>query len=108
MRAGTLRHQVVIQQRADTQNPSGEPIPSWTTFATANASIVPLQGRELEAAQQVMAAVSHRIDLRYMPGVLATMRVQYGSRYFDIKAVINVNELNRNLQLLCTERVGQD
>lgn len=108
MRAGTARTQIVIQQRADTQNSSGELIPSWTTFATLSAAIVPLQGRELEAAQQVLATVSHRMDMRYLPGVLPSMRISYSGRYFDIGAVLNVKELNRELQLYCTERVGQD
>lgn len=112
MRAGTARHQIVIQQRSDTQSASGAMIPAWTTFATLNAAIDPLQGRELQAAQQVVATVSHRISCLYLPGVKPSMRVQYvvgaSTRYFDINAVINVTELGRDLQMLCTERVGQD
>jgi SPP1 family predicted phage head-tail adaptor len=108
MRAGTMRRQIVIQQSNATQNTSGDPIPAWETFATVRAAIVPLQGRELLAAQQIVASVSHRLDMRYVVGVTPAMRVTYDGRYFDIQAAIDPTELKREMQLFCLERVGQD
>lgn len=107
-RFGDMRRRIVILQRSDAQSLSGAMIPSWTAFATVWAEIKPATGRELMMAQQVGATVSHAIRMRWLTGVLPSMRVQYGERYFDINAVLNIEEMNRQLQLLCTERVGQD
>jgi SPP1 family predicted phage head-tail adaptor len=74
-------------------------------FATAWASIEPLNGREFFAAQQVNAEVTARIRLRYLPGVTRQMQVKFGSRTFAIESVINVEERNRELQLMVKEVV---
>lgn len=106
VRAGSLRNLVTVQQRNDTQDTAGEMIPNWGTFKTVRCAVIPLQGRELETAQQIMAEVSHRIDARWTAGITPDMRILWNGRYFDIGAVMNVNELSREMQIFCTERVG--
>jgi SPP1 family predicted phage head-tail adaptor len=81
-------------------------IETWSTFATAQASIEPISGREYIAAQSTQADVSHRIRLRYLSGITPKLRVNYSSRIFDILSVININECNRELQLMCRESIG--
>lgn len=106
MRAGKLRHRVTIQQRtaaSPTNYPSGEKDASWTTYLTVWASVEPLSGRELFAAQQVTSDVNVRIRMRYRDGVTAKMRVSFNSKIYDIVAVINREERNVELELLCTE-----
>lgn len=107
VRAGTLRHQIVIQQPASVQNTRGEMVPGWTTFATIRCRVIPMTGNELESAQQILAKVSHRIDARWHAGITPDMRVSYGTRYLDIGAIVNINELSREMQLYCIERVGE-
>lgn len=78
MRAGRLRHRVVIEQRTEgTADAFGAPALTWTTFATRWADVRPLQGRELFAAQQVQANVSHAVRLRHLAGVLPDMRLRH-------------------------------
>jgi SPP1 family predicted phage head-tail adaptor len=103
MRAGELRHQVVIEQRSSSVDSFGEQLTTWTTFATIYAAILPVSGRELIAAGVVDAEVSHRIIVRYLAGVTASMRVLFEGRYFEIKAVLNEAERDRMLTLLCAE-----
>lgn len=104
MEAGKLRHLVKVQEPMPTANEFGEPEIAWVDFATVWAAIEPLRGRERWAAQQINAEVSHRIRMRFLAGVLATFRVLFGVRAFDIQAVLNIEERNRELQLLCIER----
>lgn len=106
-RVGNMRRQITIQQQAATQNALGEEIPSWTTFATCWASIEPMNGRELLAAQQVQSQVNTRITIRYRDGVTPAMRILYKSRYFDIQSIQDIEERNRFLVLQCVERVGE-
>jgi len=105
IRAGELRHRVTIQQKSVTRNTFGEEIVTWQDVATVWAAIEPLRGREFFESQQVNAEVTTRIRIRYRPGITPTMRVVYGSRIFDIQAVINVEERNRELHLMCREEV---
>ena len=76
---------------------------TWSTYATVQASIEPISGREYFAAQSTQADVTHRIRIRYFSGIVPKMRVSYNSRIFDILSVINVGERNRELQLMCRE-----
>lgn len=103
MQAGRLRQRVRIQEPVDAQNGLGEMIRAWSTVATVWAAVEPLRGREFFDAEQVQAEISHRVRLRYRPGVDATMRVLFGSRVFQIQSVIDVDERRRELQLMCRE-----
>lgn len=104
MRAGELRHKVVIQQESGIRDPdSGEIIPGWSTFAEVWAEVVDLSGREYWSAQQVQSQVSTRVRIRYLDGVKPTMRVAHGSRTLQIEAVIDPDGRRRELQLMCSE-----
>jgi SPP1 family predicted phage head-tail adaptor len=103
LKAGELRHQITIQQSTESQNDYGEATSSWSEFATVWASVQPISGREFFAAQAVQAQVSTRIKIRYLPDVTPKMRVLFGSRVFRIEAVLNIDERNRELHLMCVE-----
>jgi SPP1 family predicted phage head-tail adaptor len=105
VKIGKLRHRIVIEQVAETQDPDGSVIETWSSFANAQASIEPISGREYFAAQTTQTDMTHRINLRYIAGVKPKMRVKFGSRIFDILSVINVGERNRELQLMCRESI---
>lgn len=102
MRAGRLRHRVKIQAPVSTQDEYGGTAGSWTDVATVDAGIHPMSGRELLAAQAIQSSVTHEIAMRYRV-VDATNRILYGARIFNIKSVVNIDERNRDLVLLCTE-----
>lgn len=104
MRAGELRHPLTLQQATDVQNTRGEAIPTWSDVADVWGAIEPLSGREGFAANQMYASATHRIRIRYRSGVVPKMRFTKGSRVFEIDAVLNVDERNRELACLVTER----
>lgn len=103
MRAGELRHSVVIESRTLAADSYGGRTETWATFATVWASVEPLSGSEQWRAQQAQSSVSHKVTIRYLSGVDAKMRVKFGTRYLNIGSVRNVEERNRELELLCTE-----
>jgi len=106
MQAGRLRHRVTVQRATDSIDQYGDQTPTWASLGTVWASVEPLSGREYFAAAQMQSEVSTRIVIRPISGVTLTPkdRVKFGSRYFDIQSVINRDERNRELQLLCVER----
>jgi SPP1 family predicted phage head-tail adaptor len=106
MKIGKLRHRIAIEQVAEIQDSDGSVIETWSAFADVQASLEPVSGREYLAAHSTQADVTHRINLRYLAGIVPKMRVNYDSRIFDILSVINVGERNRELQLMCRENIG--
>lgn len=103
MQAGRLRHRVTIQNAVEARNAYGEAIKTWSTVATVYASVEPIRGREMFDAEQVQSEVTHRVRLRYRPGLTSQMRLLFNGRMFEIQTVINVNERNREVQLMCKE-----
>jgi SPP1 family predicted phage head-tail adaptor len=109
MKFATLVHPIDIERRQGGQDAYNQPIDDWAKIncAPIMASVRPLAGREYFAAQQVQASVSHEVRLRWMPDVLPSDRIRYGERVFDIKSVLNIDEANRELVIMCTEHLPQ-
>lgn len=101
-----LRHKITLQTATETRDTDGSIINTWADTATVRAAVEPLVGREYWAAQQVNAERTVKFHIWYRSGVTPKMRVSYDSRTFDIKSVINVNERNRELVLMCEEVVS--
>ena len=62
--------------------------------------------REYFSAQQVQSEVTTQIWLRYLDGIMPTMRVKFGKRTLDIVSVLNTQERNVSLQLMCKEVIN--
>ena len=105
MKAGELRHKVTIQKVSQTLDSSRQTVDLWTKLAEVWAAVEPLSGRELLNAQQIQPDVTHRVRIRHRDDVTAKMRVQHDSRNLNIESIINVNERDRELHLLCRERM---
>ena len=102
-RAGALRHRLILERMNKVEDGGGGVTIVWETVAPLWAAIRPLRGREQLGAGQFASRLSHEISLRYRPLVLPEMRFRKGSRIFEIRAVINVDEQSRWLRALCEE-----
>ena len=107
MEAGKLRHRLIIQRPpvVPVRDSTGAEVETWEPVSAVWGRVEPLSGRELYAARQFNAEVSHRVTMRFAEGIIPTMRVLFGSRAFDVHAVLNPDERNRELQLACSEFV---
>jgi len=106
MNAGKLNKRIRIEQQAansPAKDEFGAPSYSWGLFKEVWAEITPVSGREFWAQQQAQSEITHRIRIRYLSGVLATMRITFGSRIFAIKHIIDTNERHRELVIMCVE-----
>lgn len=106
MQAGKLRDRVDLQRVSVTPDSHGDQVKTWATLATVWASIEPLSGREFLQASQVMSDVTVRIRIRGRTDITLTPkdRVQFGTRLFDIRHVIDWGGKGVETQLMCTER----
>lgn len=101
---GTMKHRVTLQSISRVSDGQGGYTESWTDVADLWASIEPVKGYEKYQAMQVQTPVSHKMVIRYRSGVTTKNRILYGSRVFDIKEVLNVNEDGRFLQIKALEQ----
>lgn len=104
MRAGSLRHRVMLQRQPVVVDDYGGAVKDapWEDVATVWASLEAVSGREFFASQQVQSEVTHKITIRFRPGVAADMRIVYGGRVFGIVAPLPDNRGTR-LVLMCRE-----
>ena len=105
LRSNRMRHRIEILEKSVTQNATGEEMITWTGVGDFWASVEPIRGREFVEMKQAQAEISTRIRMRFTDGITPTMRVRYDGRDFEIQAVIHVEEKQRELQLMCSERV---
>ena len=110
MRIGRLRHRLTLQRRTSSENAFNEASTSYTTIATVWGAVEPISGREFFAAQQTQSEITHRVTLRYMPGITADDRILWmdggRERLFDIKSPpIDRDERHRQIELMCVEHV---
>lgn len=108
--AGSLDERITIQRKVAASpdvTGSGMPDESWQDWVTVYASVEPLQGRELFAAQEHHAEVTTRIRIRYRAGVDAKMRlVDSEGTVYDIRSVLSFRR-DGYMEMLCTSGVTE-
>jgi len=104
-----FRWRVKIVQLNLTKDTSGGWDPEdVTVFAEVWAAVEALSatafGRTVYTAQQEASEVTHRVTIRYLSGVKASMRIWFRDRVFKIEAAVDPDEQQKILFLLCSER----
>ena len=98
MKAGLLRNLVLIEKYTETSDLAGQPIRTYETYSKAWASIQPMLGKETFTEQRVSSEQTHRINMRYLQGVEATMRIVWNKRIFELIGP-PINYMERNTYL---------
>ena len=102
---GELRHRITIQKLNNSQNEYGELAELWEDILNVRAGIYPISGKDFFAAETTNNEITHKINIRYVPGITSAMRIKFGERYFEIiSPPINFQERNILLQIICKER----
>lgn len=90
---GNMREQIVIQQRTATQDDYGEPVESWTTYATVWAKIEGNR-RAADLEQFIQATGKERQRSQYIATIyhdgsvgVSTHRAAWNGKYYDILQV---------------------
>ena len=90
MRSGSLDRKITIEQKTVSRNTFGEEVETWATFSSVWAKVIPLRGQERFESKLVNAEVDTMFRIRYLSGVLPTMRVVHETRLYDIHSVIEI------------------
>lgn len=103
MRIGDLKHRVEIQAQTKSADGMGGFAVSYSTLATVFCAIWPTSANEVISANSPSMVVTHRIRMRYRSTMKSSFRIKLGNRYFSIISIINPNEANQYLDLMCKE-----
>lgn len=105
--AGRYRYAATVQRRTGERDDSGGLLDNWIAFASVRLGLEPLRGREFNSAGRVSAETTHLIYMRYLTGLTPDMRILFGTRIFDIQAIIDIDERHRDFEITAIERFGQ-
>lgn len=109
---GQLRHRIeLVQPYGPAQSSFGDlALANYSPVLTTWASIEAVQGKDVLAANQFGDEITHKITIRYrgldqlVPlAVLDKMQVWFKGRQFQIQSILNPDERNKTLFLLCVE-----
>lgn len=99
---------VSIQRKISVADTSyGGHVEIWTTYATVWASVMPLKGRELIAAQAAQSEVTTRIGMYYRADVKPVDRIIHGANIYNIMSVIDPEDAHKELQIMATTGLNE-
>jgi len=104
MRAGNLRNKAKIQELGTAQNGFGEVEEGdFTKFKDVWCSITPIRGNESFLSNKDFSSTTHKIKIRYIAGVNASMRLVWQGRIFNFINTKNVSERFKAIEILAWE-----
>jgi SPP1 family predicted phage head-tail adaptor len=105
MQIGRMRSRVQVQVQTEVPDQFGQNQPGWATTATRWGYVRTPTGRESLNAQQMQAALSHVVEMRYMAPLGPQQRLVLDGRIFNISHVIDPDGKHRQLIVYCEEVV---
>lgn len=105
--AGKYRHPITIQKQELIRDSYGATTDSWVDVIKVRAGVYPLSGKEYLNLYNVPSDISHKLQMRYLPQTPITpdMRIVFNGRIFRIISVIDFQEMDKELQIMCKEIV---
>ena len=92
MRAGTLRHPIIVEMSVEAQTDTGEITTTWQPYQTLMAAIETTGGREFEAVKQTHSELTHIIKTVISPvAVCASTDVSTIMGWRSVPARIKLN-----------------
>lgn len=99
---GKLRERVTVQIASGTTNALGETVLSWGNSTAVWASVDGVSAREALAAGQQETTITHRVRLRYLPGLTQQMRFAWRSRTLNIVSLLEYGNRSEHVAI-CEE-----
>ena len=103
MNLNKLDKRITIQKTVKASDNVGGFTTTWADIVTVWAAIWPVSAREQVRDKQTVGEISHRVRIRFRRAVRSTYRIQYKRRYFSILGIVNPDEDNTWLDILCKE-----
>lgn len=104
MKAGTLRHRVMIQTPTRTPNSVGEMVMTWTDTHPMWCNIQPVTARETQRSQQPLVDCDYIITCRYNRWLQSDYRLKWArtgqtTQYFNVTGMVDRGEKHAEIEL---------
>lgn len=103
IRPGELRERVTVQVASGTTNALGETVLAWSDSSAVWASVEGVSAREALLAGQQDAAITHKVRLRYLPGLTSRERFAWGGRTLEIVSLLEHGNRSQH-EAICVEK----
>lgn len=103
MRAGALKRIIDLEYPSRVADGAGGFTTTWTKDSTVNADIQPTTAKEQVWGMQTAAVITHVISIRFRSNIRSDWRIKYGSTYFNIVSLINVDMRSIELQIVAKQ-----
>jgi len=103
---GKFLNSVTVQDFTTVSDGAGGLTQTWADTHTFYADIEPMKGREAIEAEQLIGKQPYKFTTRYSSEVASIdneSRIEFGTRYFNIHSVVNLNEENEFLEVIAWE-----
>lgn len=97
------RRQLVLEAPAEEPDAAGGVTRRFAAAGLAWCAVEPLSASDAMVAGAAGQTVTHRVTLRWRPGLATGMRWRDGARRLDIATVFDPDERHRSLVCLCRE-----
>lgn len=101
---GKLNKRITIQRKVTKKDEMGQDKPVWEDWKKVWATVKPIKSTEYKFIEKLAPEVTHRIYIRYSPGITADMRIIYHGRTMDISGPpVDVDERHEILEIQAEE-----
>jgi len=100
---GKMNKRMAVYSLDETPTASGGTDDTAIALMTIQAALIPLSGNERWMAGGQFRLVTHRITTHYRSDITEKMKAVYDGRTFEFTEVVNVEEMNRELQIIAIE-----
>ena len=100
---GKLRERVTVQIASGSTNALGETVLAWSNSSAVWASVEGVSAREALIAGQQETSVTHRLRLRYLPGLTQQMRFAWRGRTLEIVSLLEHGNRSEH-EAICQEQ----
>jgi len=100
---GKLRERVTVQIASGATNALGETVLTWNNSSAVWASVEGVSAREALISGQQETTVSHRVRLRYLPGLTSHHRFSWRSRTLEIVSLLEHGNRSEH-EAICQEQ----
>jgi SPP1 family predicted phage head-tail adaptor len=102
---GKLRDRVTVQIASGSTNALGETVLAWSNSSAVWASVEGVSAREALAAGQQEVSITHKVRLRYLPGLTQQMRFSWRSRTLEIVSLLEHGNRSEH-EAICQETIS--
>ena len=103
---GKMRYKVKVETATNTRDAGGGLSQVFNPVTYIYANIMPKSANSAYRQGILQEKVTHEVTIRYMKNIDTNSKITYGTRSFAVNGIVNVDERNRFLTLLCEEGVA--